>query len=84
MLWNWLTRVFRPKSMPLIARRIYAKRRPVPLDLEVLEARVMLVVGGVAVAPGTPFDGVVRIANNQLGSGSLLYDKKAKGDASNC
>ncbi|HBI44952.1 MAG TPA: hypothetical protein DDY78_19170, partial [Planctomycetales bacterium] len=76
MLWNWLTQILRAKTFGRSrAGSVGSKRRLPPLELEVLEARVLLVVGGVSVAPGGPFDGVVKIADaNFSGSGSLLYD----------
>lgn len=60
MLWNRLLEILRSKKfIELLRSKSEARRRKgricrsVALELEVLEARVMPVVGGVAVAPGT-------------------------------
>ena len=86
MLWNWLTQILRLKSKPSRGDcRVHPKPRRQLLELEVLESRVMPIVGAgpllpPTVAPGGPFDGVVKITHpnpgggTETGSGSLLFD----------
>src|SRR5690242_14172263 len=73
---RWFTKWFRSPSAPS-ARKARKARRPV-LGVELLESREMPVVGMFAtpppVAPGTGFDGVVKVSavGGGFGSGALL------------